>query len=152
MKELKYKGVLKEIALMSKDRNTKVGAIALDNKFNIVSTGYNGFPRGVNDDVEERHQRPDKYLWTSHAEENLVAQAAYMGKSLKDTTVLVSSLFACNVCARMLVQAGVKRIIAPAADEGNWKNSNEVAIEIFKEAGVEIIFKDELSKINLFNT
>ncbi len=119
MKELKFKGILKEIALMSKDRNTKVGAIALDENLNIISTGYNGFPRGVNDNIDQRHQRPDKYLWTAHAEENLVAQAAYMGKSLKNSTILVSSLFACNVCARMIIQSGVKRIIAPSSDEGN---------------------------------
>jgi dCMP deaminase len=151
MKELKFKGILKEIALMSKDRNTKVGAIALDENLNIISTGYNGFPRGVNDNIDQRHQRPDKYLWTAHAEENLVAQAAYMGKSLKNSTILVSSLFACNVCARMIIQSGVKRIIAPSSDEGNWKESNETAITMFQEANVEIIFTDLLSKKTLFS-
>ena len=149
MKELKFKNILREVALLSKDRNTKVGAIALDEANNIVSTGYNGFPRGVNDDVEERHQRPAKYLWTAHAEENLVAQAAYMGKSLKDCTILVSSLFACERCARMIIQSGIKKIIAPYADEGNWKESNSIAIVMFQEAGVEICFTEELSKTTL---
>ncbi len=150
MKELKFKGVLKEIAMLSKDRSTKVGAIALDDANNLVSTGYNGFPRGVNDDIEERHQRPEKYRWTAHAEENLVAQAAYMGKSLRGCTIIVSSLFACESCARMIIQSGIKKIIAPHADEDNWKDSNHVAITMFKEAGVEICFTDELSKVVLF--
>lgn len=151
MKELKFKNILREIALLSKDRNTQVGAIALDDNNNIVSTGYNGFPRGVNDDIEERHQRPEKYRWTSHAEENLVAQAAYMGKSLKGCTILVSSLFACESCARMIIQSGIKKIIAPHVDEGNWKDSNSVAVTMFKEAGVEIVFSEELSKSQLFH-
>ena len=152
MKELKFKNILREIALLSKDRNTQVGAIALDDNNNIVSTGYNGFPRGVNDDVEERHQRPEKYRWTSHAEENLVAQAAYMGKSLKGCTILVSSLFACEGCARMIIQSGIKKIIAPHIDEGNWKDSNSVAVTMFKEAGVEVVFSEELSKSQLFHS
>ena len=151
MKELKFKNILKEVALLSKDRNTQVGAIALDDNNNIVSTGYNGFPRGVNDDIEERRQRPEKYRWTSHAEENLVAQAAYMGKSLKGCTILVSSLFACESCARMIIQSGIKKIIAPQIDEGNWKDSNSVAVTMFKEAGVEVVFSEELSKSQLFN-
>ena len=151
MKELKFKNILREIALLSKDRNTQVGAIALDDNNNIVSTGYNGFPRGVNDDIEERHQRPEKYRWTSHAEENLVAQAAYMGKSLKGCTILVSSLFACENCARMIIQSGIKKIIAPHADEGNWKDSNNLAIVMFQEAGVEVVFSEELSKSQLFH-
>ena len=152
MKELKFKNILREIALLSKDRNTQVGAIALDDNNNIVSTGYNGFPRGVNDDTEERHQRPEKYRWTSHAEENLVAQAAYMGKSLKGCTILVSSLFACEGCARMIIQSGIKKIIAPHIDEGNWKDSNSVAVTMFKEAGVEVVFSEELSKSQLFHS
>ena len=152
MKELKFKNILREVALLSKDRNTQVGAIALDDNNNIVSTGYNGFSRGVNDDVEERHQRPEKYRWTSHAEENLVAQAAYMGKSLKDCTILVSSLFACESCARMIIQSGIKKIIAPHVDEGNWKDSNSVAVTMFKEAGVEVVFSEELSKSQLFHS
>lgn len=150
MKELKFKNILREVALLSKDRSTQVGAIALDDNNNIVSTGYNGFPRGVDDDVEERHQRPEKYRWTSHAEENLVAQAAYMGKSLKGCTILVSSLFACESCARMIIQSGIKKIIAPHVDEGNWKDSNSVAVTMFKEAGVEVVFSEELSKSQLF--
>ena len=152
MKELKFKNILREVALLSKDRNTQVGAIALDDNNNIVSTGYNGFPRGVNDDIEERHQRPEKYRWTSHAEENLVAQAAYMGKSLKGCTILVSSLFACESCARMIIQSGIKKIIAPHVDEGNWKDSNSVAVTMFKEAGVEVVFSQELSKSQLFHS
>ena len=51
------------IASRSKDRSTKVGAVIVDGVRNIRACGYNGFPRGVDDDVEARHARPTKYLW-----------------------------------------------------------------------------------------
>ena len=140
MKYTKFWPIVEAVAAMSKDRSTQVGAIALDDNFNILATGYNGFPRGVDDNSEARHERPAKYLWTSHAEENLVAQSAYSGRSLKGSTVLVSALFPCATCARMLIQAGVKRVIAPPAkSNARWAEQNEVAAMMFKEASVEVV-------------
>ena len=140
MKELKFMRFAEAAASLSKDRSTQVGAVALDENLNIIATGYNGMPRGVNDDVEARHQRPEKYLWTSHAEENLVAQSAFKGSSLKGSTVLVSALFPCATCARMLIQSGVKRVIAPRAKSNErWAEQNEVAAQMFNEAGVEVV-------------
>lgn len=139
MKFLKFIGVAKSIAALSKDTSTKVGAIALDDNYNIISLGYNGLPRGVDDSPIDRYERPAKYLWTAHAEENLVAQAAYSGHSLKGATVIVTELFPCAACARMLIQAGVRRIIAPPVDSGRWAESNGVAKTMFEEARMEII-------------
>ena len=139
MKELKFMRFAEAAASLSKDRSTQVGAVAIDDNFNILATGYNGFPRGVNDDIDQRHERPEKYLWTSHAEENLVAQSAYSGRSLKDSTVLVSALFPCATCARMLIQAGVRRVIAPAVSNARWLEQNQVAKQMFNEANVEVI-------------
>lgn len=139
MKALKFLPLAREIAKLSKDRNTKVGAIALDNNYNIIATGYNGFPRGVDDTVWQRHQRPDKYLWTAHAEENLVAQAAYAGHSLQGATVIVTELYPCASCARMLIQSGVRRILSPPVDEGRWSEQNRVAQQMFNEASVEVV-------------
>lgn len=137
----KFVPALLAIAGMSKDRSTKVGAIALGPDYEIRSTGYNGFPRGVDDEVEDRHKRPIKYSWTSHAEENLVAQAARYGAALRGCTVLVSALYPCSACARMLIQAGVKEVIAVALDETRvaspeWKQEAEIAQQMFHEAGV----------------
>lgn len=142
MKADKFMRVAQTMASYSKDRSTQVGAVALDDNLNVISTGWNGFPRGVNDDIEERHQRPEKYLWTAHAEENLVAQAAYGGRSLKGSTVLVTALFPCATCARMLIQAGVVRIIAPKVANERWAEQNAVAQTMFNEAGVEVIEHD----------
>lgn len=130
------------IAGMSKDRSTKVGALALGPGMEIRSAGYNGFPRGVNDDVDERHERPTKYKFTSHAEENLVAQAARSGTSLEGTTVLVSALLPCTACARMLIQAGVARVIAVEAmvdGAARWAEEWEFSKVLFEEAKVEFV-------------
>lgn len=139
MKALKFLRFAEAAASLSKDRSTQVGAVAIDDHYNILATGYNGFPRGVNDDIDQRHERPEKYLWTSHAEENLVAQSAYSGRSLKGSTVLVSALFPCATCARMLIQAGVKRVIAPAVSNERWLEQNQIAKQMFSEANVEVI-------------
>lgn len=132
----------------SKDRSTKVGAVVFDDDFNVRINGYNGFPRGVNDDIDARHERPAKYDWSSHAEENCIAQAARVGTSLRGCTILLTSLFPCTGCSRMIIQAGIKRIIAPAqkdsgdgrACRANWSEKEQIALEMLAEAGVEVLY------------
>lgn len=128
------------IAQMSKDRSTKVGALALGPGREIRSAGYNGFPRGVNDDVEERHDRPLKLQVTAHAEENAVAQAARSGVSLEGCTLLVSTLYPCSTCARLIIQAGIRQVVALKVDSTRmerWADEWEVSKQMFAEAGVE---------------
>lgn len=125
----------------SKDRSTKVGAVVIDDDMNLRISGYNGFARGIDDDVELRHQRPTKYLWTSHAEENCIAQAARIGVSLKGCTILLTSLFPCSTCARLIIQAGIVRVMAPRTNvTDRWDEQASVALEMLREAGVEVIY------------
>lgn len=139
-KALKFIGVAREIASMSKDPSTKVGAIAFDDKMNIIATAYNGFPRGVSDEPHRYENREIKYRLISHAEQNLVAQAAYGGRSLAGSTVLLTSLYPCSSCAKSLIQAGVKRIISPPPDTSErWIEEAKFAELMFNEAGVEIV-------------
>lgn len=133
----------------SKDRSTKVGAVALDKDFVLKSSGYNGFPRGVDDTLDERHARPLKYDWTLHAEMNVVAQAAR--PVLEGTTVIVTSLHPCPICAGMLIQTGVVRVLAPRTEavkrieEGreDWDEKGAIAMQMLAEAGVEVVYYDE---------
>lgn len=126
---------------MSKDRSTKVGAAVIDEDYNVLITGYNGMPRGVDDDVEDRHVRPYKYYWFSHAEENCVAQAARVGVRLKGCTLLVTSLFPCTACSRMIIQSGIIRVLAPKQpDNSRWDEQASVAMEMLAEAGVCVEF------------
>lgn len=132
----------------SKDRSTQVGAVVIDDDFNVRASGYNGMARGVNDNVEERHQRPQKYLWAAHSEENCVAQAARIGVSLKGCTILLTSLFPCATCSRLIIQAGIKRIVAPQVNHPgdgkvgreDWDAQFKVSKEMLAEAGVEVLY------------
>ena len=65
------------VAEWSKDRSTKVGCVVIGPDREVRSMGYNGFPRGINDEIERRHARPDKY--TEHAERNAIYNAARVG-------------------------------------------------------------------------
>lgn len=123
------------IAGWSKDPSTKVGAIAVDDSRVVLETGFNGLPRGVSD-LPERMERPAKYLWTAHAEENLVAQAAR--PRLKGSTVYVTHL-CCNSCARMLVNAGVKKVVCGNGTTSMPVEQFEIALVMFAEAGVEFV-------------
>jgi dCMP deaminase len=125
----------------SKDESTQVGAVVIDDDFNVRISGYNGMPRGVNDEVRERHIRPTKYLYFAHAEENCVAQAARIGVSLKGCTILLTSLFPCTTCSRLIIQSGIKRVLAPRqVDNTRWDEQAKVALEMLTEAGVEVLY------------
>jgi dCMP deaminase len=137
-KSLKFRGVAEAIAKLSKDRSTQVGAVALGLDYEVLGVAYNGFPRGINDDVDARHERPLKYSYTSHAEENLIAAAARNGVSLKGCTVLVTSLFPCTTCSRLMIQAGIACILAPRVDNPRWAEEAKVAMEMLSEAGVRV--------------
>jgi dCMP deaminase len=68
-----------------------------------------------------------------------VAQAARIGVSLRGCTILLTSLFPCTTCARLIIQAGIKRVVAPAqADNDRWDDQAKVALEMLAEAGVEV--------------
>lgn len=128
----------------SKDRSTKVGAVAVDDNFCIKGSGYNGFPRGVDDNVEARHERPLKYKWAVHAEMNVIAQAAR--PVLEGTTLILTSLHPCATCAGLIIQAGIKRVLTRKTEEikrivdgrQDWDEEAAIAMEMFKEAGVEV--------------
>jgi dCMP deaminase len=139
MKPFKFISIANTMAAMSKDPSTKVGAVAIDDNGNIISVGYNGFPRGVLD-LESRYaDKATKYKLISHAEQNLVAQAAYAGHSLKGSTVILSGLYPCSSCAKSLIQAGVKSILAPnMSPESRWADEAKWAKLMFDEAGVEV--------------
>lgn len=142
-KVLRFMDMVETVASYSKDPSTKVGAIALSESLSIRSTGWNGFSKGVNDDIPERWERPAKYDWVIHAERNLISQAAEEGRSLKGSIVLVGPLFPCKHCADDLIQSGVKTVIAPRSTHEPWISNEHIPRTKFKEAGVEVITVDK---------
>lgn len=129
-----FLGLAERFARRSKDPSTKVGCVIVGPDREVRSMGYNGLPRGV-EDLAERMERPAKYLWTSHAEENAVAQAARIGVSLKGCTAYVTH-FPCARCARALIQAGITEIIYGGGTTKMPTEEFQVADALLTEAGV----------------
>lgn len=129
--------VAKLVASWSKDRSIGVGCVIVSPDHAILSTGFNGFPRGVNDDVEERHQRPAKYKFTEHAERNAIYNAARHGIKLEGTTIYLP-WYPCADCARAIVQSGIKTMIAaaPNLDDPRWGEDFKVSVTVLAEGGV----------------
>lgn len=124
------------IATWSKD-TTKVGCIIVGPDKEIVSTGYNGFPPGVQE-LGGRLQRPKKYLYTSHSEENSIALAALRGTKLEGCTLYLSEgAFPCARCARLIIRSGIRRIVcSPIEDsimQGDWKDEFDAATKMFAD-------------------
>jgi dCMP deaminase len=123
------------VASWSKDPSTQVGAVATNSTNHILETGYNGPPRGV-EDLEARFQRPAKYLWTTHAEANLVAAAA--ASRLQGSTVYVTHL-CCAQCAALLINSKVTKVVCGPGLTSMAPEQFDVALRMFEEAGVELV-------------
>ncbi len=131
----KFMQMAELIASWSKDPSTQVGCVIVDDDHNVRAIGYNGFPRGVKDD-NRLHDRPIKHRMIVHAEANAVAAAARTGVPLAGCTAYVTAPV-CGQCAALLIQAGIKRVIAsPAEMKPEWTVSVAVGAEMLVEGGV----------------
>lgn len=131
----------------SKD-STKVGAVLVGPNNEVLLSAFNGPPMGV-DDKPERFERPAKYLFASHAEQNLIAFAARRGIRTEGMTVYVTHA-CCSSCAKTLIQAGIARVFmadGAFASSAAWEAEFDASNQMFREAGVEtgrfICFEEE---------
>jgi dCMP deaminase len=134
------------VKIKSKDKNTQIGAVIVGKDKEIVSTGYNSFPRGIDDTKDERQERPEKYYWFEHAERNAIYNAARIGVSTKGTTMYLSCGVPCSDCARGIINAGITRIFCErggGAKGVKWAESAERSWTMFDEAGVSVQFYDD---------
>lgn len=137
--DLRFMRVALEVASWSKDRSRHIGCVVVSERRRVRVTGYNGFPEGVDDEIEERHQRPEKYWWSEHAERNAFNDAASEGISLRGCTLYVL-LHPCADCARGIIQVGIKRVVTtmPDYDDPKYGAEFKAASKMLKEAGVEV--------------
>ena len=137
----RYLNIAKDIASWSKDPSTQVGAVIVSRSSGqILTQGYNGFPRGIHDSPEKLENREEKLKWVVHAEMNCIYNASLAGISLKGSVLFVHGLPICPECAKGVVQTGIDsvymRVNAKKADE--WlKKFAEVSSIMFDEAGIE---------------
>jgi dCMP deaminase len=125
-----------EIAEFSKDPSTKVGCILVRDR-RIISTGYNGFPRGISDSFDRLLDRDKKYEMTVHAEINAVTTAALHGVSTEGSTAYVT-FQPCSRCAAVLINAGIKEVYVTADSliPDRWLDNMVLAANLLKEAGI----------------
>jgi dCMP deaminase len=126
------------VAAWSRDPSTKVGAVVADQANRVVSLGYNGFARGVRDNPERYADREMKLKMVVHAERNAILFAA---KDLKDCTLYTWPFQPCSVCAAMVIQVGISRVVAPVmTDElrARWGEDVRLAERMFHEAVVAL--------------
>jgi dCMP deaminase len=134
------------VAERSTCRRHHVGAVAVKDK-HILATGYNGAPSGLKDCLElgclrdemgipsgERHE----ICRGVHAEQNVIIQAALHGISLEGSTIYCTHT-PCVLCAKMLVNAKIKRFVSFGRYNDNAFRS------LFKEAGIELDIKKKPS-------
>lgn len=139
--DVRYLNMAKEVATWSKDPSSKIGAVAVGGKGEILSTGYNGFPRHIYDLDERYLDRTIKYKYIVHAEANCIYNATYNGVSLNNSTMYVHGLPCCSECAKAIIQVGINRVVMHG-DPFNerWRESVETTLEMFKETRVQYEF------------
>lgn len=131
------------VALKSKDPSTQSGCVLVGPDHEVRSTGYNGLPRGVDDNNPDRNERPIKYKWYAHAELNAITNAARCGIATKGCTAYVN-WHPCARCTAALIQAGVCRIVyyeipndeAGAALRKRWAEDMAIGDEMMAEAKI----------------
>ena len=129
----------KHISEWSKDPSTQVGCVVVGPDRELRSTGFNGLPRGIEDNEQRLNNREIKYPLICHAEENAIMHAARIGMSLKDGTAYVTWP-PCTRCARSLIQAGISTIVYPKDIEipDRWMEDFNLSLNMLKEANISL--------------
>jgi dCMP deaminase len=143
-----FREIATVVAKKSKDVKTHIGAVIVGKDKEIVSTGYNSFPRGLNDNLQERQERPEKYHWFEHAERNAIYNAARIGVSTKGCSLYLSHWFPCVECTRAIIQSGITTLYCDPLDEkasnSNYNESFKRSIQMLREAGVELRYYENI--------
>jgi dCMP deaminase len=135
-------------ASMSKDPSTKVGAVIVGPDRELISAGFNGFPRGIIDTVDRLEDRDRKLELVVHAEMNAAIAAARLGLRVKGCTLYLVAVDAktgqkwggapCMRCSVHLIQAGISEVVTYPSDgiPERWKHDCRRAQDILIEGGV----------------
>ena len=132
-----FMGIAMLAARRSKDPNTQVGACIVSQDNIIISTGYNGMPKGCSDDEfpwdREGQQDMTKYPYVVHAELNAILNAN--GRDLRGSRIYVA-LFPCNECAKAIIQSGISEVLY-LSDKYKDTMLNMVSKRMLDAAGVK---------------
>jgi dCMP deaminase len=132
----RFVDLAKHISEWSKDPSTKVGAVIVDEKRRIISTGYNGFSIGVEDTDDRLFNRDIKYEMIVHGEINAIVFAR---QDLTNTTLYTYPFMPCSRCASIVIQSGIKTVVAPENHNPRWTESFALSTKLFNESNVKLI-------------
>ena len=144
-----FMGIALLSSMRSKDPNTQVGACIVNEDKRIVGVGYNGLPKGCNDEdfpwEREGEFLETKYPYVCHAELNAILNSI---QSLKDCIIYVA-LFPCNECSKAIIQSGIKEIVY-LSDKHNGTDANKASKKMLETAGIKFRqFTPKLKKLEI---
>lgn len=137
--DLRFLKLVQEISTWSKDPSTKVGCVIVNAERRPVSFGYNGFPRGIPDQIEILNDREQKYKRVLHAEQNAILFAST--KDLTGCTVYITHC-PCSQCVASLIQLNIARVVAIEQPdfEQRWKTDVVLTLELLRLAEIPYKF------------
>jgi dCMP deaminase len=139
-----FLNIAEQVKLKSKDQSTQIGAVIVGGDNEVLSTGYNSFPRGMDDSKQERQERPEKYFWMIHAEANAIVNAARIGSSVKNSKIYLTCSVPCADCAKLIINSGIVEVFCKNTQDdvkGNhWIESKKKTLEMFKECNIKLNF------------
>ena len=125
------------VSTWSKDPSTKIGVVIVDRMRRVVSTGYNGFPRGIDDSWERYADREHKYAHVVHGELNAILSAT---TGLEGATLYLFGMPGppCSSCTKHILQTGISRIVSRQGDiPARWLEDFKLAQAMLEEVGVD---------------
>ncbi len=138
-----FLGLAEYYATASKDPSTRVGCVIVNEDRVPVAMGFNGFPMGVADTPERLNDRPTKIALTIHAEQNAFN---FKVGSVKGCT-LYSTFAPCyEKCAPLIIQNRIKTVVFYTSDNPRWREGQAKAVDLFVEAGIEVIGIDPATR------
>lgn len=130
----RFLNLCRHLSTWSKDPSTKLGAVIIRNDQTIVSMGYNGLPRNVDDSDERLHNRELKYELVVHGEMNAIITAR---EPLHGHTLFTYPLPPCSRCSAAIIQTGIKHIISVIPEE-RWYKNCKLGADLLNEAGLNV--------------
>jgi len=130
----------KLVSTWSKDPSTKVGSVIVDSDNTVISVGFNGLPRRIQDTDQRLNNRDIKLKMIIHAEINAIITAK---RPLNGATIYTYPFMSCSQCAGLIIQSGICRHISYKTNNERWKDSFDLALEMFDEARVIVNLLEE---------
>lgn len=129
-----FLGMAEYVSRASKDPSTKVGAVIVDERRRVISTGYNGLPQNVPDDPEILENRDIKYKHVVHGEVNAIL---FSTQPLDGSTIYLWPFLCCVPCSSIIAQSGIKRVVARKNDIERWQEDLKMAKLNLHRANIE---------------